>query len=92
MVAGLATLSSAPLRMMVAVMRSDRHDGVLIACKAAGLKWRTVDAILRYRFAHHTVRDEDLAAAKSEFLTLSQSTATRTLRFWKARSIGGTAG
>jgi len=91
-VASLAALCSAPLQVLVAVMRSHRHDGVLIACKAAGLKWPTVDAILRYRFALHTVPEEDLATAKSEFITLSQSTAVRTLRFWKARAIGGTAG
>ena len=89
MVVALATLSSAPLQAIAAVMKSARHDGILVACKAAGIKWRTVDTILRHRFAHHTIPDDEIARAKAGFLILSQPTAERTLRFWRTR-IGGT--
>jgi uncharacterized protein (DUF2336 family) len=88
MVAALTTLTSAPLQIIAAVMKSSRHDGILVACKAVKLKWRTVEAILKYRFSHHNVSDLELAQAKSDFIILSQVTAERTLRFWKARAMG----
>jgi uncharacterized protein (DUF2336 family) len=88
MVAALTALTSAPLQIIAAVIRSSRHDGILVACKAAKLKWRTVEAILKFRFSHHEVSDLELAQAKADFIILSQITAERTLRFWKARSTG----
>ena len=88
MVAALAALTSAPLQIIAAVMRSSRHDGILVACKAVKLKWRTAEAILKYRFSHHKVSDVELVQAKADFIILSQIAAERTLRFWKARAIG----
>ena len=88
MVAALTALTSAPLPTIAAVVRSSRYDGILVACKAVKLKWRTVEAILKYRFSHHIVSDLELARAKTDFITLSQVTAERTLRFWKARATG----
>jgi uncharacterized protein (DUF2336 family) len=86
MVAALTALTSAPLQIIAAVVRSSRHDGILVACKAAKLKWRTAEAILKFRFSNHGVSDLELAQAKADFIILSQITAERTLRFWKARS------
>jgi uncharacterized protein (DUF2336 family) len=86
MVAALTALTSAPLQIIAAVVRSSRHDGILVACKAAKLKWRTVEAILKFRFSHHEVSDLELAQAKADFIILSQITAERTLRFWKAKN------
>jgi uncharacterized protein (DUF2336 family) len=88
MVAALTALTSAPLQIIAAVMKSSRHDGILVACKAVKLKWRTVEAILKYRFSHHNVSDLELAQAKADFIILSQVTAERALRFWKARAMG----
>ena len=88
MVAALTALTSAPLQIIAAVMRSSRHDGILVACKAVKLKWRTVEAILKYRFAHHAVSDLEIGQAKADFIILSQVVAERTLRFWKARAMG----
>jgi hypothetical protein len=64
-------------------MKGARSAGLLVPCKAAGLKWPTVSAILRSRFAHHTMSEADLAQAKDDFLRLSQANAQRTLRFWQ---------
>jgi Uncharacterised protein conserved in bacteria (DUF2336) len=62
----LTALTSAPLQVVAAVVRSSRHDGILVACKAAKLKWRTVKAILKFRFSHHEVSDLELARAKGD--------------------------
>jgi hypothetical protein len=83
MVAALAMLSSASIDLIVSLMKGARSNGLLIPCKAAGLKWPTVTAILRNRFAHHTMSEADLAQAKEDFLRLSQPNAQRTLRFWQ---------
>jgi hypothetical protein len=58
---------------------------LLIACKAAGLKWSTVKAILEGRVVGHGISDLKLAEAKSDFLHLSQANAQRTFRFWQVR-------
>ena len=90
MVAALAELSSSSIQIIATVMRSDRHAGLLIPCKAAGLKWPTVSTILRIRFAHHGVADHDLAQAKADYLSLSRPSAQRTLRFWQIHTaVGG---
>ena len=88
MVAALAALTEAPLQTIAAVMRSSRYDGILVTCKAAKLKWRTAEAILKHRFSFHKVPDIELEVAKADFIILTQATAERTLRFWKARAIG----
>ena len=82
-VVALAMLSSASIDVIASLMKGARSAGLLIPCKAAGLKWPTVSAILRSRFAHHTMSEADLAQAKEDFLRLSQTNAQRTLRFWQ---------
>jgi len=73
-------------------MKSDRRDGLLVPCKAAGLKWPTVREILRTRFSHHTVSEADLTQSKEHYLELSQSSALRLLRFWQVRTTAQRAG
>jgi uncharacterized protein (DUF2336 family) len=85
-VAALAALCSVSIELIAPLMKSDRRDGLLVPCKAAGLKWPTVREILRNRFAHHTVSEADLAQSKEHYLELSQSSAQRLLRFWQVRT------
>jgi uncharacterized protein (DUF2336 family) len=91
-ISALALLASAPIYVIEGLMRNVRADGLVVACKAAGLKWPTLSVILKNRFAHHSVSKEDLDAARSAFLALSQSTAQRTLRFWQTREATRHAG
>jgi uncharacterized protein (DUF2336 family) len=84
-VASIALLCSAPLKLIERLMQNVRYDGLLVACKAAELKWPTVCAILTTRFAHHSVATEELQQAKVEFIKLSVATAQRVLRFWLVR-------
>ncbi len=86
MVVALSLLCNAPIEIIKPLMRSPKADGLLIACKAAELKWGTVSAILENRFTHHSVSDEDLAECKTNFIALSKATAQRTLRFWMVRN------
>ncbi len=85
MVATLAALCSTRIDLIAAVMRSDRCDGVIIPCKAAGLRWPTVNAILANRFAYHVGPANQLSRAKADFFALTQESALRTLHFWQVR-------
>jgi uncharacterized protein (DUF2336 family) len=84
-VAALSALCSGSVGLVAPLMRSVRSDGLLIACKAAGLKWPTVKAILEGRVAGHSISELELAQAKNDFLRLSQASAQRTFRFWQVR-------
>jgi uncharacterized protein (DUF2336 family) len=86
MVAALSMLSSSSIDLIASLMKGARSNGLLVPCKAAGLEWPTVSAILCNRFAHHTMSDADLALAKEDFGRLSQPSAQRILRFWQIRS------
>jgi uncharacterized protein (DUF2336 family) len=86
MVAALAAMCSASIELIAPLMKSERSDGLLIPCKAAGLNWTTVSEILGNRFVHHTVSDAELAKCQEQFLNLSQASAQRTLRFWQVRT------
>jgi uncharacterized protein (DUF2336 family) len=86
MVAALSMLSSASIDLIASLMKGPRSNGLLVPCKAAGLKWPTVNAILCNRFAHHTMSDADLGYAKEDYLRLSQASAQRILRFWQVRT------
>lgn len=86
MVVGLSALCSGSVQLIAALMKSERNEGLLVACKAAELKWPTASAVLRNRLAHRSISDEELALAKTDYLTLSQASAQRTLRFWQIRA------
>jgi len=86
MVAAISMLSSASVDLIAALMKAARSSGLLVPCKAAGLKWPTVAAILRARFSHHNISEADLAQAKDDYLRLSQASAQRVLRFWQVHT------
>ena len=68
-------------------MQNMRYDGILVACKAAELRWPTFGAILKARFAPYDVPATDIAQARTDFLKLSVPTARRMLRFWLVRGV-----
>jgi uncharacterized protein (DUF2336 family) len=63
-VAALAELSRSTIEVIRPLMQSLRDDGVLIPCKAAGLSWDTVHAVLDSRFATGRVGPHQLAKAQ----------------------------
>jgi uncharacterized protein (DUF2336 family) len=85
-VAALAELSQSTIEVVRPLMQSLRDDGVLIPCKAAGLSWETVHAVLESRFATGSMAAHELAKARGEFGKLTIENARRVLRFWQVRS------
>jgi len=85
-VAALAELSQCTIEVIRPLMQSLRDDGVLIPCKAAGLSWETVHAVLESRFATGRMGPLELSQAQGQFVKLTTENARRLLRFWQVRS------
>jgi uncharacterized protein (DUF2336 family) len=85
MVAALSVLSGAPLKLVENLMQSDHREAIIVICKAAALNWPTVRMILTCRSIGHSMSDQDLDAARIDYYKLSQSNASRVLRFWQVR-------
>jgi uncharacterized protein (DUF2336 family) len=86
-VAGLAVLCSLTIDIVKPLMDSPREEGLLIACKGAGVSWPTTLAILNCRIASGTLQPETSARLETEFGKLSRPNAERLLRFWRVRQI-----
>jgi uncharacterized protein (DUF2336 family) len=85
-VAALSMMSSAPIEMIATLMQSGRNSGLLVPCKAAGLEWPTVNAILVSRSSNRSIAEADLRDARNDYYRLSRSSAQRILRFWQIRT------
>lgn len=85
-VAALAELAKTTIEVIRPLMQSLRDDGVLVACRAAGLNWDTTAAILECRFSTGAPGTDELAKAKIHFAGTSVEEARRLLTFWKVRS------
>ena len=90
-VAALAELSESTIDVIRPLMQSLRDDGLLVPCKAAGLEWDTVSAVLDSRFAAGSIGRHELAMARGHYAKLTIENAQRLLRFWQVRSTAAPA-
>jgi hypothetical protein len=67
-------------------MQSLRDDGLLVACKAAGLSWETTAAVLECRYSTGALGAAELARAESHFAGTTAENARRMLTFWQVKS------
>jgi hypothetical protein len=81
----LSILSLAPVKTISDLLSSPRYDATLVPCRAGGLGWPTVEAILRNRISG-SLSDEKIALAQRDFSKLAVGTAQRTLRLLQVRS------
>ena len=82
---GLAALAKVPVKVADRLMASDQPDPVLILCKAAGINWPTVKAIIMARADAKAPSSQTIDTALVNFNKLSASTAQRVVRFWQVR-------
>ncbi len=92
MVATLALFCGVKSDLIERLLINVRHDGLIVACKAAKLTWPTVSLILQVRFAHHLITQQELDQARYAFLGLSQSAAQRSMRFMQVAETKKKAG
>ena len=84
-VVGLAALSKVPVNVADRLMAGEQPDPVLILCKAAGMSWPTVKAIIAARPGGQTASSQSANSAFANYGRLSASTAQRVVRFWQVR-------
>jgi len=85
-VIALAELSHSTFEVIRPLMQSLRHEGLLVACKAARLGWETTAAVLECRYSTGAAGAAELARAKSHFTGMTTENARRMLTFWQVRS------
>ena len=83
-VVALATLAKVPINVADRLLGGERPDPVLILCRAIGLNWSTVKAIILLRPDAKSA-SQGLDAAFANYERLSGSTARRVVRFWQVR-------
>jgi uncharacterized protein (DUF2336 family) len=86
-VVALATLAKVPINVADRLLGGERPDPVLILCRAVGLNWSTVKAIILLRPDAKSA-SQGLDAAFANYERLSSSTARRVVRFWQVRQAG----
>jgi uncharacterized protein (DUF2336 family) len=84
-VVSLAALAKVPVNVADRLMNGERPDPVLILCKAIGLAWPTVRAVITLRQDATSTNKQALNAALDNYGRLSSSTAQRVVRFWQLR-------
>jgi uncharacterized protein (DUF2336 family) len=91
MTVALALFCAAKADLIEDLLKNESHDGLIVACKAARLSWPTVSLILRFRL-DHPISERELGAAKSAFLTLSQTAAQSSMQTMQAQDLAKQAG
>ena len=86
-VVALATLAKVPVNVADRLLGGERPDPVLILCRAIGLNWATVKAIIMLRPDAKSA-SHGLDSAFANYERLSNSTARRVVRFWQVRQAG----
>lgn len=82
-VAALGALCSTSVEVLEPLITST--EGLLVVCRAARLNWETAKALLESWMLRPAMTKADVLRAKQDFFKLSESSAQRTLGFWKAR-------
>jgi uncharacterized protein (DUF2336 family) len=86
-VAALAELSKSSIELVRPLMQSLRSDGILVPCKAAGLDWDTVRAVLDCRFSTGVTAEAEAAKLRRQYKLLTSDNALRMLKLWMVRSV-----
>jgi uncharacterized protein (DUF2336 family) len=81
-VTALAALCSAPIDMINQMLNDGRNEPLLVPCKAAGISWPTLRALLQDDLLGRPVLEDELKKLKSDYTKLSPSTSKKLLEFW----------
>jgi Uncharacterised protein conserved in bacteria (DUF2336) len=77
-----------PIDLVDHLVNNASHFGVMALCRAIGLDWPIVAAILRARLAAGEDEQSDLPELGTQYHQLSAASAQRILRFWQSRASG----
>lgn len=83
-VVALAAFTNAPVDLIRPLMRPQRSEGLVVACRAAELSWETTRAVIQSRL---TASASDLAKLRRQYDETSVEIARRTLHIWKEQAF-----
>jgi hypothetical protein len=81
----LAQLAAIPAETIKNVVRQGAEDGLLIICRASGMGWPSVRALLNSRAWPRSPEEAELKSLSDRYFRLSSVSAQRVLLFMKAR-------
>lgn len=81
----LAQLAAIPSETIKNVVRQGAEDGLLIICRASGIGWPSVRALLNSRAWPRSPEETELKNLSDRYFRLSSVSAQRVLLFMKAR-------
>lgn len=85
-IAGISVLTASKVDVIADILNGVRNDAVLVPCKAAGLGWPVLEAILQNRDRDRQPSPQILELAQKDYQRLSLETAQKTLRFLQVRA------
>jgi uncharacterized protein (DUF2336 family) len=92
LVAALALLSNLRADFVENMTQKGRLGGFVLVCKAVGLTWSSVDAVLALICSRNGIDDNEAQQAHRDFVSVSRGTAERIVRFWCVRQSAQAAG
>lgn len=75
--------------MIKQMLQDGRNEPLLVPCKAAGISWPTLRALLQSDVFGRVASDDELIKFKNDYNKLSHVTATWVLEFWSEQQAGG---
>jgi uncharacterized protein (DUF2336 family) len=87
----LSQMCATPHEIIDRIVQSDRREALMIPCRAAGMSWTTVRALLQ-SISHGRISPDELESLKADYAKLSPTTAQRVLRFWCVQKAAGKDG
>lgn len=87
-IAALSVMCATPEDILDRIFSSDRSEALIIPCRAAGLGWPTMRALMQTRIRGFRSPDE-LNELQNDYARLSIATAQRVLRFWCVQKAAG---
>lgn len=87
-VMAMSQMCATPHDIIDRILRSTRSESIIIPCRASGLSWTTVRALLQAPSRGHITPNE-LEDLRADYAKLTATTAQRVLRFWCVQKAAG---
>ena len=86
-VTALAALCDVPVDLMKHMLSDGRSEPLLVSCKAAGLAWPTLRALLLDGLLGRPSSEDELKNLKGDYTKLSPATAKKLVEFWSEHQL-----
>ncbi len=85
LISALSVLSAVPIELVEQLVHDESVMGMLVLCKAIGLDWSIMHAVVLARPTASHMKESEIDEAYATYQKLSVSAAQRLLRFWQTK-------